>query len=99
DVAAQALGLLDTLARHLDGIGVLAEDRDVDLTPQHPQLLDSSRALEVGADEEGVAALLLEPAAQLPGGGRLAGSLQAGEEHPRRRLRRVGDAQAVAAEG
>ena len=61
----------------------LGEDGHADLAAQDPELLDGGRALEVGPDEHGVAALLLEPAGQLAGGGRLARALEAGQ-HARR---------------
>src|SRR5207302_8234238 len=56
-------------------------------------------ALKVGAHEQRVAALLLEPAGELARRRRLTGALQAGEQHDRRWLRCVGDAQVLAAEG
>ena len=40
-----------------DRIGRLAEDRHVDLAAERAQLLDGGRALEVGADQQRVAAL------------------------------------------
>ena len=80
DVAAQALRLLDALAGNVYGIAGLAEHGDIDLAAEDTQLFDGGRALEVGADEQGVAALLLEPAGQLAGRCRLTGALQAGEQ-------------------
>ncbi len=65
---------------------------------EDPQLLDGGRALEVGAHQQRVASLLLEPAGQLGRGRRLAGTLQAGQQHDRRRPRGVGDPQRLAAE-
>ncbi len=50
------------------------------------------------ADQQRVAALLLEPAGQLGRRGRLARALEAGEQHHRRRLGRVGDPEGLAAE-
>src|SRR5205085_11972944 len=77
----------------------LAEPRNDDLAHEHLQLLNSRWSLEVGAHEEGMAALLLEPARQLPGGRRLARALQTGEQHDGRRLGRVGDPEGLTAEG
>ena len=55
---------------------------------EDPELLDGGRALEVGADQQRVAALLPEPAGQLGRGGGLARALQAGEQDDRRRATR-----------
>ena len=49
-----------------DRVARLAEDGHVDLLAEHPQLLDGGRPLEVGADEQRVAALLLNQRASLP---------------------------------
>ena len=84
----EALGLGQAAAGDRDGIGRLGEDADADLGPEHTQLLDGRRALQVGADQIGMAPLLAEPAGQLGGGGGLAGALQAGEQHDGRGLRR-----------
>ena len=75
------------------------EHRHVDLLGQRAQLLHGGRALEVGADEHRVAALLLEPAGQLGRGGGLARALEAGHEHHGGRLGLVGDLDGLAAEG
>ena len=66
--------------------------------PERAQLFDRGRALEVGADEQRVAALGLEPAGQLGRRGRLARALQTGHQHDRRRAAGVGDLQRLAAE-
>jgi len=72
------LGELDGLAANLDGArGELAEDRDVDLRAEDLQLVDGGGALEVGGDEDGLAALLAEGEGELGGGGRLALALEA----------------------
>ncbi len=76
--------LVDTFARSVDGITGFAEDGDVDLPPEGAQLLDGGGALEVGADEQRVAALLLEPAGELAGVRRLTGALEARHQHDRR---------------
>src|SRR5690606_1383316 len=99
DVAAEAGGFGDTLLGDLDRIGGLGEDRDVDLSGEGAELVDRGGPLEVGADEQRVAALLLEPAGELRGGGGLAGALQAGHEDDGGRLRREGDLHRLAAEG
>ena len=49
----------------VDRIGRLAEDRHVDLAAERAQLLDGGRTLEVGADEQRVAPLLLNQRASL----------------------------------
>ena len=56
------------------------EHGDAGLAAEHPQLLDGGRPLEVGADQQRIAALLLEPAGQLGRGGGLARALQAGQQ-------------------
>ena len=81
-----------------DRIGRLGEHVDADLGPEQAQLLYGSRALEVGTDQIGVAALLAEPASQLCGGGRLAGALEAGEQDDRRGLGGIRDLQSLAAQ-
>ena len=62
----------DALLRDRHGVGRLGEDRRADLAAEHPELFDRGRALEVGTDEERVAALLAEPAGELGRGGRLS---------------------------
>ena len=101
DVAAGASGLLDAVGRGGDRIAaaLAAVHRHVDLAAERAQLLDGGGALEVGADEERLAALLLEPAGELGRVRRLARALEAGHEDDRRRLRRVGDLDGLAAEG
>ena len=76
----------------------LGEDRHVDLPAERAQLLDGSGPLEVGTDEERLAALGLEPASQLGGVGRLAGALEAGNKDHRRWPPGEGDLQRLAAE-
>ena len=75
------------------------EHRHVDLAAERAQLLDGGGPLEVGADEQRVAALLLEPAGQLGRVGGLAGALEAGHQHDGGRLAGVGDLDRLAAEG
>ena len=81
-----------------DGVVGVREHRHVDAVAERAQLLDGGRALQVGADEQRVAALGLEPAGQLGRRRRLAGALQAGHQHDRRRTAGVGDLQRLAAE-
>ena len=71
----------------VDRVAGLAEHRHVDLAAERAQLLDGGGALEVRADQDRVAALLLEPAGELGGVGRLARALEASHQDDRRRLR------------
>ena len=98
-VAPESPGLGQPLARDVDRARRLAEHGHVDLLAEHPQLLDCGGPLQVGADEQRMPALLLEPAGQLGRRGRLARPLQAGHQHDGRVLRRVGDLEVLAAEG
>ena len=98
DVAAQAARLLEPGLGDGDGVGRLAEDGDTGLLAQNAQLLDGGRALQVGANQQRVAALLLPPQRQLGRGGRLARTLQAGHEHHRGRPGGIGDLEALAAQ-
>ena len=98
DVATEPLGLLDPLERGEDRILRIGEHRHVDLTTERAELLDGGRTLEVGADEQRLAALRLEPQRQLAGGGGLAGALQTGHQDDGRRLGGVLDRQRLAAE-
>ena len=98
DVSSEALGLLEAGGGHGHRVRRLREDGDPGLAAQHPQLLDGGRPLEVGADQQRVAALLLEPAGQLGRCGGLARSLEAGEEDDRRRPAGVADLEGLAAE-
>ena len=68
------------------------------LAAQRAQLLDGGGALEVGADEQRITALGLEPAGQLGRRGGLAGALQTGHQHDGRGPAGVGDLQRLAAE-
>ena len=97
-VAAEPLGLLETLVGGEDRVLRVGVHRHVDLATERAQLLDGRRTLQVGADEQRIATLLLEPGGELGGVGGLAGALQAGEQHDRRRLRRVRDLERLAAE-
>ena len=98
DVAAHPDRLGEALLGHCDGVGGLGEDRHAYLPAEHAELLDGSGALQVGTHEQGVAALLLEPAGKLGGVGRLAGALQAGQQDDRGRPRGVRDPQRLAPE-
>ena len=64
-----------------DRVAGLAEHRHVDLAAQRAQLLDGGRTLQVGAHEQWLPALALEPASQLGAIGRLAGTLKSGHQH------------------
>src|SRR5436190_2242357 len=75
-----------------------AEHGHVHLSAQRAQLLDGGGALEVGADEQRIAALLLEPTGELARVRRLAGALEARHQHDCRRTRGVGDADRLATE-
>ena len=81
----EALGFGEAGLGDRDGVARLAEDGDADLAAEHAQLFDRRGALEVGADEQRVAALALEPAGQLGRVGGLTGTLEAGEQHDGRR--------------
>ena len=94
----EALGLLEAGRGHGHRVGRLGEDGDPGLAAQHPQLLDGGRPLEVGTDQQRVAALLLEPAGQLGRGGGLARALEAGQQDDRRRSAGVADLEGLAAE-
>ena len=71
DVTSDAPRLVDALASRVDGIAGLAEHGHVDLPAERAQLVDRGGPLQVGADEERVATLLLEPACELAGVRRL----------------------------
>ncbi len=98
DVPAEPPRFFHPGPRAADGIGRLREDGHADLVSEHAQLLDSRRALQVGADKERVAALLLPPPGELRRVGRLARSLEARHEHDRRWSRRVGELEGLAPE-
>ena len=85
------------LAQATGSVG-LAEDGHPGLLAEDAQLLDGGGALEVGADEQRVAPLLLPPQGELGRVGRLARALEAGHEHDRRRPRGVGELERLAAE-
>jgi hypothetical protein len=86
-VAAEACGLLERPLGHGHRVGGLGVDGDVDLAPEDAQLLDGRGPLEVGSHQQHAETLRLEVAGELPGGGRLPGSLQTREHDHRRRLR------------
>ncbi len=80
EVATEPLRFLDCTARNADRIGRLAVERNVDTPGEHAQLLDGGRALQVGTDEQRLQALRFQQARQLPGRGRLSGTLQTGQQ-------------------
>ncbi len=95
-----ALGLGHAPSGHLHRVAsARVNTADTDGPPEDAELLDGGRPLEVGADQQRVATLLLEPAGQLRGGGRLAGALEPGEQHDRRRTGGVGEAERLTAQG
>ncbi len=67
------------------------EHGDVELLPQHLELLDRGRSLHVGGDQQRALPLALEPPRELGRGGRLAGALQPHHHHPRAPARGEGD--------
>ena len=99
DVAPEAPGLGHAPARGGDRITGLGEDRDIDLAAERAELLDGGGTLEVGADEQRVAALLLEPAGQLGRVRRLARALQSRHQYDRGRPGGVRDLEGLAPEG
>ena len=74
-VAPESLRLVEAVGRGEHRILGIGEHRHVDLRAEGAQLLDRGRTLQVGADEQRLAALALEPGGELGGGGRLAGAL------------------------
>ena len=75
------LGVGDGVAADVDRSGRrrLAEDRDADLLAEDFELLDGGGALQVGGDEQRLAAALAQHQGELAGGGRFALTLQAAE--------------------
>ena len=67
NVFAESAGFFETISRNTDRVRLFAEDRHPDLARQHPKLLNRSRALKVGSDEQHIAPLGLEPAGQFAG--------------------------------
>ena len=92
DVTAQPLrlrvGSRADLHRILPGE---VEYGNVELLPQHLELLDRGRPLHVGGDQQRALPLALEPPRELGRGGRLAGALEPHHHHPRAPARREGD--------
>ena len=76
----------------------LAEDGHAGLLAEDAQLLDGGGPLQVGADQERVAALLLPPQGELGRVGRLARALEAGHEDDGRGPRGVAELERVAAQ-
>ena len=79
------------------GIRTEAEHLDIDLCAQRLQLVDGSRSIDISPHHQGPTALILEMKAQLRGGGRLAGPLQACHQHDRRCLSRLRQRSVIAA--
>src|SRR4029450_7703498 len=77
----------------------LPEPRHVDALPQRAELFDGGRPLQVGSHQQGVPALLTEPACGAGGVARLTGPLKAGHEHDRPRPGGVLEPNGLAAEG
>ena len=98
DVAAGAFGLRDRLRGDVDGIGRFRENRHTDLAGEGAELFDRRGSLQVGAHEQGVAPLLLEPLGELAGVGGLTCTLQTRHEHDGGRFRGVGDLHRLATE-
>jgi hypothetical protein len=98
DVTTEALGLFEPGGGGPHRIARVGEHRHVDLAAERAQLLDSGGTLQVGADEQRLAALALEPAGQLGRVGGLAGTLETRHQHHGGRLGRVGDRERLAAE-
>ena len=97
-VATLRPGLVEPMARDGYRVARLAEHWHIDLCAEDTELFDSGRALEVGPDEQRIAAELLEVARELHRVRGLARALQAGQEHDRGRLRRERDLQGFATE-
>ena len=55
---------------------LLAVDRNLDLLAEHFELIDGGGPLQVGGDEQRLAAALAQGQGELAGGGRLAASLE-----------------------
>ena len=92
DVAAVRARAVDPVAHGLDRVAALVGvDGNVDLRAELDQLVDRGGTLQVGGDERGLAAVLLQEQRELAGGRRLARALQAGEQDRRRRSRRERD--------
>ena len=98
DVAPVLARVADRLPGHFHRIGGLAEDRYADLVAERLQLLHRGGPLKVGRHQERVTTLALEPSGQLGRVGRLTRALQTSHQHDGRWLRRVGDADRLAAE-
>jgi len=83
DIAALLAGVFDRVLRDLHGVRVslFGVDLHADLTAQHLQLVDSGRTVDVAGDEQHMAPLLLfEEGGQLAREGRLARTLQTGDQ-------------------
>ena len=91
DVLAEARGFLERALGHrhrvLGSVVGLGPDRHVEPPTEHAQLLDRGRPLQVGGNEQHLRTLALELTRELARGSRLAGTLEPGEHHDRRRLR------------
>ena len=83
DIAALLAGVFDRVLRDLHGVRVslFGVDLHADLTAQHLQLVDGGRTVDVAGDEQHMAPLLLfEEGGQLAREGRLARTLQTGDQ-------------------
>ena len=74
--ASRDRGLADGDGIFVRAVGV---DRDAELLAEHLQLVDGGGTLQVGGDQQRLAAAGLEHAAELAAGGRFAGALQAAQ--------------------
>ena len=97
-VTPESAGLGQASGGGVDRVARLAEHRHVDLAAEGAQLLDGGRALQVGADEQWLATLALEPAGQLGAVGRLARALQSGHQHHGGWPAGIGDLERLATE-
>ena len=71
-ISAETLGFFETARCRLHRVAAFAVDGDAGCVCQDSQLLHRRRALQVGAHEQRLSALLGEPAGQLHGVGGLA---------------------------
>ena len=85
DVGTLISRALDPCRHRLDRVRA-GEDGHLDLAAQLLELLDSSRALEVGGDERRLVVLLAQEHGELGGRSRLPRALEAGEQDHGRRL-------------
>ena len=103
DVVQLATGLVDRVAGDLHRVadtvaGLGSEDGYAGALAVDLELVDGVRALEVGRDQHGLLALLLEPQRELRGERGLAGALEPGEHDHGRGVLGVAQAARLAAE-